>query len=46
MQLYVTDKERGNVNWTFHFIVSVSFLMGFIIASYDNFIVIVNSSAK
>ena len=28
VQLYVTDKERGNVNWTFHFIVSVSFLMG------------------
>ncbi|XP_019851111.1 PREDICTED: uncharacterized protein LOC109581449 isoform X2 [Amphimedon queenslandica] len=23
VQLYVTDKERGNVNWTFHFIVSV-----------------------
>ncbi|XP_019863950.1 PREDICTED: uncharacterized protein LOC109593201 [Amphimedon queenslandica] len=23
VQLYVSDKERGNVNWTFHFIVSV-----------------------
>ena len=46
VQLYVTDKERGNVNWTFNFIVSVSFLMGLIIASYDNFIVIVNSSVK
>uniref|UniRef100_A0A1X7T0G2 Fibronectin type-III domain-containing protein n=1 Tax=Amphimedon queenslandica TaxID=400682 RepID=A0A1X7T0G2_AMPQE len=23
VQLYVTDKERENVNWTFHFIVSV-----------------------
>ncbi|XP_019863618.1 PREDICTED: uncharacterized protein LOC109592664, partial [Amphimedon queenslandica] len=23
VQLYVTDKERGNVYWTFHFIVSV-----------------------
>ncbi|XP_019860988.1 PREDICTED: uncharacterized protein LOC109589326, partial [Amphimedon queenslandica] len=23
VELYVTDKERGNVNWTFHFIVSV-----------------------
>ena len=24
VQLYLNDKERGNVNWTFHFIVSVS----------------------
>uniref|UniRef100_A0A1X7V1P8 Fibronectin type-III domain-containing protein n=1 Tax=Amphimedon queenslandica TaxID=400682 RepID=A0A1X7V1P8_AMPQE len=23
VELYVTDQERGNVNWTFHFIVSV-----------------------
>ncbi|XP_019863742.1 PREDICTED: uncharacterized protein LOC109592838, partial [Amphimedon queenslandica] len=23
VELYVTDKERGNANWTFHFIVSV-----------------------
>ena len=46
VQLYLNDKERGNVNWTFHFIVSVSCLIGLIIGSCDNFIVIVNSSVK
>ena len=30
VQLYVNDKERGKVNWTFNFIVSVSslYIMG------------------